>query len=306
MNVTGWLSFAYRRVKRGWSGEGYAYQPPVRPITFDQGVAMLGERGHKIVPYGVPAHFPEAVAGVLEGLAREGVPVEGLEVDLARFEAFRAQAGYTKRYPRYYGSRMVEKQLEHFLAAELLGLERDDVFVDVASENSPVPEIYRRMFGANAYWQDIQYKPGLSGRRIGGDACAMPVPDGFATAVTLTCSIEHFERDADQRLCDELVRVIRPGGRLVIAPLYLFTEPAAMTDPVYSGRGEVPFDEGVTLYCAEGWRNRHGRFYSPATLRERVLDRLSGHFDVVVKHVTNPPEDAYIRFVLVARRRPAG
>src|SRR4029079_16152537 len=84
MNVTGWLSFAYRRVKRRLSGEGYASQPPVRPITFDQGVAMLVERGHKIVPYGVPAHFPEAVAGVLECVARASVQVARLGVDPAR------------------------------------------------------------------------------------------------------------------------------------------------------------------------------------------------------------------------------
>ncbi|MEZ5363106.1 MAG: class I SAM-dependent methyltransferase [Bryobacterales bacterium] len=163
-----------------------------------------------------------------------------------------------------------EKTFEHFVAMRLLRLTERDVFVDLASEGSPLPEIAARLSGCRALAQDIMYPAGIRDGKMGGDACAMPVEDGFASAAALTCSLEHFESDADTRLFHELARVLRPGGRVVVVPLYVFREAAAQTDPRYSVSVDVEFDEGVPLYCAEGWGNRHGRFYSPETLVERT------------------------------------
>src|SRR5690606_27137344 len=117
----------------------------------------------------------------------------------------------------YLGNRP-EKTLEHYIALTLLDVNADDVFVDIASEHSPVPEIYERLTGAKSYSQDIMYPDGIEGNRIGGDACAMPVADGFASKAALTCSLEHFEGDADTRLFHEMHRVLRPGGKICITP----------------------------------------------------------------------------------------
>lgn len=290
----------------GAADPGYVYQPEVAAISFEEGVAILERRGYRVVPYGVDNYSPEVVARTRAGLDSLGIPVEELRIDPAEFAAYREAAEYTRRFPDYYGTRMAEKQLEHFVTLRLLAPRAPGVFLDVASEHSPVPEIYERLSGAPAYGQDIQYAPGVEGRRIGGDACAMPVPAGFADTVALTCSIEHFEGDADVRLCRELGRVVGPGGRFVIAPLYLNPEAVAVTDPVYSAQAEVPFDDGVALHCARDWRNRHGRFYSPETLKRRLVDALEPAFDVKVVQVTgweSIPEHTYLRFALFGRRR---
>jgi SAM-dependent methyltransferase len=275
-------------------------------MTYDAAVRSLEATGRTVVRGGVNGETEAVADEVARRLAELGADVRDLFVDADAFRAYRERAEYAARFPEYYGTSTIEKPLEHFITLQLLGLSEADVFVDIASENSPVPEVFGRLTGAQAYWQDIQYGNGIEGRRIGGDACEMPVPEGFASAAALTCSLEHFERDADMRLCDELGRIVRPGGRVVVAPLYMYTTPAAQTDPVYSAQADVPFDEGVPVYCAEGWRNRHGRYYSPETLKARVLAHLSPNFDCTVLRVRNHDQlggHVYLRFVLLARRR---
>jgi hypothetical protein len=194
-----------------------------------------------------------------------------LKADVTGFRDYFEKAEYTTRYPEYYGNNLLEKSFEHFVALQILKPSASDVFIDVASEGSPLPQIVQRLHGSTVYAQDIMYEPGVRGNRIGGDACQMPIPNGFASCVTLTCSLEHFEGDADTRLFRELGRVLRAGGHVVIVPLYMFKEPAIQTDPTYSAKIDIPFDREATLYCAKGWCNRHGRFYSPETLLSRVI-----------------------------------
>jgi SAM-dependent methyltransferase len=309
-----WIERTLRPLRAAFGGAArqeppataYEYQPQVAQLSYEEAAELLEKRGRRVVRSGVDCESPGVVEAVAAGLRALDAPLEEYRLDPERFARFEEKAQYAERYPDYYGVRMVEKHVEHFLALELLRLGPGDVFVDIASEDSPAPDIFARLTGATTYWQDIQYEPGLHGRRIGGDACAMPLPDGFATAAALTCSIEHFERDADMRLCDELGRVLRPGGRLVIAPLYMSPEPAVQTDPVYSAQADVPFDDGVTIYCQRDWRNRHGRYYSPRTLEERVLARLGKSFDCSIRRIANHEAiegHIYLRFALSCRRR---
>jgi len=149
------------------------------------------------------------------------------------------------------------------------------------------------------------YPPGVSGDRIGGDACAMPVAAAFASRATLTCSLEHFEEDADTRLFQELARVLRPGGMVCVVPFYLYLEPAIQTDPTVSVSAGVSFDDVATVYCAEGWGNRHGRFYSIESVIERIMKPAAGAFHCTFYHLTNAAEvDAsiYARFAFTAAR----
>jgi len=285
----------------------YVYNPGRVDVSFDEAHARFAERFSKVVPAAIDYASPANVARVIE-LGREaGLTFEPLAVDLDEYRRYWSAAGYETRYDDYYRGNQREKSLEHWLAMKLLGVGPTRVFIDIASENSPVPEIYWRLAGACTFAQDIMNPEGIEGNRIGGDACSMPLPEGFADAASLTCSLEHFEGDGDVRLFAELARVLKPGGSVCVVPFYAYVEDATQTDPQVSLAAEVPFDDDTAIYLAPGWGNRHGRFYSPAGFRRRIVDPLRDVLDFRFFHLTNADEvdpSCYVRFAFVATRRP--
>jgi hypothetical protein len=88
--------------------------------------------------------------------------------------------------------------------------------------------------------------------------------------------------------------------------LYMASAAATQTDPLYSATNDVKFDNGTRVYCKEGWGNRHGRFYSPNTLIERLVTRYSDQFQFNVFRLRNHnalPQGVYLRLFLVCVRR---
>lgn len=270
-------AFSERPILVDYQGQGerttqpYVYQPELSLNDFEGAVTSLAKRVPNRIHRGWFNHKePDVVAEIVKGLA-PFVPMEEFSIDSHALTTYFRAADYAARYPGYYRGNLVEKSLEHFITVQLLQPNIRDVFLDIASEDSPLPDIVSRLFKSTSYAQDIMYPPGIGGGRIGGDACEMPVPDGFATKIALTCSLEHFEGNSDSRLFYEIARVLKPGGRVAVVPLYIFNRPATLTDPRYSASVEVPFDADGEIYCAEGYCNRHGRFYSPQTLVDRIL-----------------------------------
>jgi SAM-dependent methyltransferase len=284
----------------------YVYQPATGSLSHAEAVQWLRQRGVDLVEGGIDNASPAQVERIRAVAEQCGLTLTPLEVNAADYADYYQRAGYDARYPDYYAGNRPEKTLEHFLCLQLLQLQKSDVFVDLASEHSPLPEIVDRFIGCASYSQDIMYPEGVHGRQIGGDACAMPVPAGFATKAALTCSIEHFEGDADRRLFVELARVLAPGGKVCVIPFYLYHEPAAQTDPTYSAVHPVPFDADARVFAAEGWGNRHGRFYSPRSFLERIAEPVADRFLFDYFWIRNASElhpGNYVRFALVATRR---
>jgi len=240
-------------------------------------------------------------------LVAHGFEVRGMTLDLDDYRRYLVEARYG-RFPAYYGGGrcrgFAEKAVEHYLALKLLELDADDVCIDVASQGSPAPRIYRELTGCTVFRQDLSYPAGRRGERIGGDAAAMPVPDGFATKLTLHNAYEHFEGDADIRFIKEAGRVLRPGGKLCILPLFLHDTYAIQTDPAALPRNGLPFDDDVVLYCARGWRDRHGRFYDVPHLISRIRDHLGGlrMQVIVIENMRALDPDCYLSFVALFER----
>ena len=68
----------------------------------------------------------------------------------------------------------------------------------------------------------------------------------------------------------------------------------------------VPFDADTIIHCAEGWGNRHGRFYAPATFRRKIVDRFADKLSFRFLHLVNADQvhpSIYARFAFVATRR---
>jgi len=279
----------------------YQYQLNQKDLDFDEGVNILeGRLKNRIVEGAINNADPRCLQEINKNLKKLGISLQTLEVRKENYREFFARAEYQERYPDYYRDNVFEKTFEHYLCYSLLNPGKEDIFVDIASEHSPLCEIFCRLTGCKSYSQDIMYMPGIHDRQIGCDASDIPVPDNFFTSAAATCSIEHFENDADIRFMIEMERILVPGGRVIIVPLYLFPASACQTDPRYSVPGNVHFDDEAVIYCAKDWGNRHGRFYSPETLFQRLIEpNRSMEFSVYsLKNQSEIDRSVYCRYVL--------
>ena len=248
-------------------------------------------------------------------LKTQGFDVEPIRLDPAHWRGWLERALPTYRGIDYYGAAgmdiFMEKALEHYMAARLLDLAPGVKYIDVASDGSPTPEIYEELYGCQAWRQDLRYLDGIDGRRIGGNAARIPLPDGFADAMALHCSFEHFEGDSDSAFIREAERLLAPGGRVVIAPLYLSTQYLILTDPGtwrFSLRPPFPDDPEAHIYFLRGWKNRHGRFYSPTQFARRVRDHL-GALSLRLLRLENAAEAdpaCYLRHIAVLEKNRHG
>lgn len=246
---------------------------------------------------------------ITEALVRAGVDVQPYRIDLEAFWRFVDHSGY-RQMQYYQGGAMAtayEKWLEHWVSIDLMAPRRGEVLIDVASCASPFPEVIAARCGVQSYRQDLVYPPGIEGDRIGGDAAAMPVADGFTDLLTLHCSFEHFEGDADSRFVREASRLLRPGGRLCIVPLYTCRDYCIQSDPATWAEQPVRFEPDATVCLARGWSERHGRLYDHRHFLDRVVDHL-GDLALTVYAVENAHRvapDCYLSFAAVLRKPAA-
>jgi ubiquinone/menaquinone biosynthesis C-methylase UbiE len=215
---------------------------------------------------------------VIDGFRRQFNVVD-FDIDVADYHNYLDAAGVYNNSMAYGGPggrSFPEKTLEHYVAARLLDLGPDDVYVDIASQSSPASEGYAKLFRCKVYRQDLVYPAGLHGNKIGSDAAAMPVPDGLATAMGLHCSFEHFENDADMRFIKEASRVLRPGGRVCILPLYVAEQYTIQTDPAVWPAEGIQFEPDAIVTTKENWKNRWGRWYDVEHFGKRIAQNLNG------------------------------
>ncbi len=275
---------------------------------------LLFQREFQGQPVGVGHISDEHLADPLleEVMGREfermGVPVKQFTIDPAGYQAWLESANYPAGY---YGGGLdplqnfTEKTLEHYVSTQFFSLAPGSVFIDIAACTSPFADIVARLFGATTYRQDLIYPKGLSGNQIGGWAHELALPDASVDAVTLHCSLEHFEGNSDTLFFQELSRVLRPGGRAVILPFYLAHTYTIHVDPGYNLlKGHRPrLDPQAKLrYC--DWYQFFSRHYDPQALKRRVLDQAPG-LSLTLHRVSNFREvyaDSYLRWVGVFER----
>jgi SAM-dependent methyltransferase len=232
------------------------------------------------------------------------IPIEELTLDPQEVQRWVTSADYGTRHSGYYSDNIAEKSLEHFLVSRLLELQPGNIYIDIASQNGVAAEIYERFYGVNAYMQDLTFEPGIHGNRIGGDAGRLPLPAQFADALGLHCSFEHFEGDTDIRFIREAGRVLKPGGRCAIVPLYLCDHYACLTNPLLSVPSRVRFDDAMMLHASRSWQNRHGRFYDVERLVERVWENR-GPLEMtvfIVKNYRDVDPSCYLRYAALLRK----
>ncbi len=222
-------------------------------------------------------HNQQIQEEIIQQLKKAKFHIKTYKISPTDYERYMQNAEY-KKFQKYQdggkAKNFIEKSLEHYVAAELLGLTEEDVYLDIASADSPTPEIYSRLYRCKVYRQDLLYPEGIHGSTIGGNASSMPLPDAFATKMGLHCSFEHFESESDINFIKEANRVLAKRGKLCIIPLYLFNRYAAQTNPALMPKGGICFENDMTVYCVKKWKNRHSRFYDVPHLIARIANNV--------------------------------
>lgn len=244
------------------------------------------------------------VSRVLSELRKlnDNVKLESYNIDLKAYSRWVSEARYP---PLLYHIARKEKYLEHFVSYDVLQVEPNAIIIDVASFRSYFPKILRAK-GYRVIAQDLVFPPGLNGDVLGGNASAMDLPASSIDAMTLHCSFEHFEGDSDIAFIRESARVLKPGGRVIILPLYLHQEYLTQADPYFMSFCDIPVDPGSQLVAVPGYANRHGRHYSAPALLSRVYDVAvdNGLYPTlkVVRNATEVAEYCYLKFVLLLEK----
>ncbi len=263
---------------------------------------------HLLRARGLPEyHDPDAseLVQIEEALRAQGVACAAYTADPDRFQAFKARMPFRDDYHGgEAGGVYVEKLLEHFVAWDMLGLDQPShwPYVDIASASSPWAKILREQ-GLEAFSIDLAPHPSLAGLSyyLRGDATASPFDNNSIAGASLQCAFEMFVGDADVRLLVELARVLKPGGRAVISPLYMHTHACYYQSLEHVGRalGDAQAKQYVRRHA---WDVPSSRKYSARTLVERVLTPARAAGLVPQVHVFRNKQtfgpSVYLHFIL--------
>ena len=255
---------------------------------------------------------PDLDDELVANLNKWGIKTADFSIDTEGYK------NYIKNTPypiSYYGGgqdakqNFIEKSLEHYVSLSFLPLTEGSIFMDIAAATSPFSDIVKAQFPIEkAYKQDLIFPKGIQGNKIGGDAAQLPLPDNSIDGATLHCSLEHFEGHSDSLFFQEMQRILKPNGRLVVLPFYLAHQYSNHIDPAFNflkmHRVQLDADPRMQLRYAT-WKQYFSRHYDPQALHERIISKVP-NLDLTVFRVKNfkaVDKSCYLRFIGVFSKK---
>lgn len=209
-----------------------------------------------------------------------GIPVQDYYPEPELFRDFQAKKWFPEDYHGgVRGGAWNEKLLEHWISSRRLELADycpDDTYLDIAAASSPWARILREQLQVNSFAIDLceigsAYRD-LPYYRV-ENATKSTFPDASIKGATLHCAYEMFLADDDTVLIHELARILKPGGKVIVLPLYMHTHYCTYSTPEYFGRGHS--DPDAKEYIQMDIKGvPSSRKYDAQALKHRVLDPI--------------------------------
>ena len=211
-------------------------------------------------------------------LTKLGIPIKDYVVKAETFHQFKQDFLFPEDYHGGIKSGVWdEKLLEHFIAFERLGLKNyrpQDIYIDMAACGSPWAKILKEKQNlASSYAIDVsiavQYAHLSYYKKE--NAISTSFSASSVKGASLQCAYEMFTGNDDIDLLKEAARILSPGGKMIIVPLYMHTHYCSYSTPEYWGKGfsDQEAKEYVRLDC---FGVPSSRKYDAFKLKERVLE----------------------------------
>lgn len=275
-----------------------------------RGAALRARRAfHDIRTRKAPMYMgpnDEELSQIESRIKAHGIPVHDYFVDIKAFNEFVDWACFPSNYHGGVGGAVyLEKMLEHFVAWDFLAFGKSEYmpYIDVAAGMSPWAHMLR-LHGYKSFAVDlaVPQEHARLGYYLQEDATQTYFGDETIGSVSLQCAYEMFAGTADMDLLKELGRILKPGGRAVISPLYTHTHACFYQTPEWYGR--LSGDAGATAYVRrDSWGVPASRKYSPDTLHSRVCQTADRYGLVATVHALRNKAEIgpgiYLHFILV-------
>lgn len=231
-----------------------------------------------------------------------------VDVDAFNKYCLRHEVVY-RDYKTGYGDHFVEKAIEHFVSLSFKSLLPTSKVIDIANAGSPFPEIVHSAYGCDVWSNDLIFPRGIHRKdwhtQVGGDACQLPVDDNFFDLAVLHCALEMFEDKADIGLIKEVERILKPGGELVIVPLYMNETYHIFRDPK-TYRNPLPkIDDGAELVYRKDFHGiAFARFYNVEAFFKRLVSNAI-RLDLRiyrVRNLSNIHPKCYLNWIAVFKK----
>jgi SAM-dependent methyltransferase len=140
---------------------------------------------------------------------------------------------FLPRQPFRFDDTRIKKLLELFTSFSLLQIQPSDVVMDAAGG---AIGYVSALNCAGRYLQDISISqkvrtmvgPGVT--CIESNAANIPLPDASIDKICCHHSFEHFQMESDMAFLKEVQRMLRPGGRACIVPIFIANHYVEVTD----------------------------------------------------------------------------
>lgn len=200
------------------------------------------------------------------------------DIDVAEYERL-LSFDVMQRFRKY--DFVFDKVLEYCASLKLLSLNRESVLLDAAGGCGEFAALAAEMYSPQkVYCLDLvaSRDRGNSVLRLHGKVSSIPLPDESVTAISCHHSFEHFKGDADINFVRELSRILKPGGKACIVPIFLCNRYAEIWNMWPPGkkydRNAVRLYDPLGTFPGWGKGERFARVYDLTAFKERIVQTL--------------------------------